>query len=209
MTATPLARRAAALLGGVLATALTTLAGGVGATVPAAADAATLAPHLTKVTFEVKTCEGCTVTLMQGNDDPDHSYWSSREKKVRDGRVAFTFRTEHTHGMSVSVEAPWEGNTGYLTLAAFRYKHEAPGDRVTFREARSKKRGSACWAGTDADAVTLPLRVRKVTVQGNVGKAPGTIAWLGTTQQWWRPMLPAVDGVVGTQEILVCQDPAA
>lgn len=164
----------------------------------------------TSLTFKTNSCEGCRVQLFQavrGSQD----VWQSRAKKVRGGLVTFSFRTAHTHGLSAWVRPTWEGkdggNPGYVTLAAFRYKSEAPGDPVSFHEARSKHRGSACWAGTDTSRVVLPLKVRKVTVQGNTGPTAGSIAWIGTTQEWWRPMLPASKGVLGAQDVVFCDQP--
>lgn len=160
----------------------------------------------TRLTFKVATCARCKVRLYQAVEG-DQDVWESRTKRVRDGRVSFTILTEHTHGLSASVRAPWEGSTGFVTMVAFRYGKESAGSKVRLAEARAKKRASGCWAGTDRSAVTIPLKVRKVTVPGNTGPTPGTIAWTGTTRHWWRPMLPAYRGVLGAQDVIFCTNP--
>ena len=113
--------------------------------------------------------------------------------------------TDKTTGLSVMVRAPWEGATGYVTNAVFRYRAYQPGDRVGFTKARAATKGSGCWAGTTDDAVTLKVRVRKVTVRGEGAKVPGSIAWLAVTQDWLRPMVPTWHGIVGTQDVMPCR----
>lgn len=210
MNATPAVRRFAVVLG--------TLASLVAGTAVAVAPADGAAPgtgqgsapraggHRTALTFEVPGCEGCRFQLYQGWETSDGrpTAWISREKKVRDGVVSFDPRSKHTFGMTATVIAPWEGQTGYLTTVVFRYGHEQVGDAVSFREARSKKRATGCWEGTRRDALTIPVVVRKVMVQGVQARVQGSIAYLPTTQSWLPPMQRARHGVLGTQEIQIC-----
>ena len=195
----------------LLATLAMALGGAVGAAGPGTAVAPThqevaarqATAQRTTLTFEVDGCKKCRVRLthaLQGHQ----KVWQSREKTVRGGQVAFTFRSNRSWGMSVTVRAPWEGATGYVTTVAFRYGHEKVGAGVTLREARTKRRASGCWAGTQDTAMTLPLDVRKVRVPGTTGPTDGSIAWIPTTQAWLRPMLPARRGVLGTQDVPFC-----
>ena len=178
-----------------------------------AADATPITPARaavakTTITFEMPGCDGCTVGLMQARWDRHAEYgvryWHTAEKTVADGVVTYTVPTKHTKGMSMVVTAPWEGHTGYVTTVAFRYGGEQVGDEVGFREARSKSRASACWAGTDADAVTIPLTVRKVWVEGVRHRVRGSIAYAAVTQDWMVPMRQVWDGVMGSQDVNVC-----
>jgi hypothetical protein len=190
-----------ALLGAGLAT------GAGAATSPAdARTTAAAAPSRTTVTFTVDDCRGCTVTLHQGLvDGDDVVQWHSHPKKVRHGEVSFSVRSKRTAGMQATVEAPWEGHTGYLTNVVFRYAHEQVGDRMTFGEARGRKRASGCWEGTGRDHVTIPIVVREVQVRGVTERVPGSIAFARRTQSWLDPMARARHGVLGSQDVFACQ----
>jgi hypothetical protein len=187
------------------------LTGAIAATGTPAADATTparAAVAKTTITFEMPGCDGCTVNLMQArwNKHAQYGvkYWHTAEKTVADGVVTYTVPTKHTKGMSMTVTAPWEGHTGYVTTVAFRYGGMQPGDEVGFREARSKSKASACWAGTKADEVTIPLTVRKVWVEGVRHRVRGSIAYAAVTQDWMVPMRDVWDGVMGSQDVNVC-----
>jgi hypothetical protein len=160
----------------------------------------------TTVTFKVATCEACRIQLFHAVRG-SATVWQSRVKVVRDGMVRFTIAKRNTHGMSMSVRAPWEGDTGYVTMAAFRYNGQAVGSRVGFTLARTKTSAAGCWAGTARDALTLRLGVRKVTVPGNTGPTAGTIAWFPRTRPWWPPMQDARKGVLGAQDVFFCRRP--
>ena len=159
----------------------------------------------TRVTFLVDDCKGCKLTAVSADADHPKRVWVSPEKKVKGGEVSFAVPTAKTQGLSVQVEAPWEGHTGYITVAAMRYAHEKPGSRITLADARDKHRASGCWAGTDETDVTMRLVVRKVTVPGVLGPTKGSIAFLRHTQEYLKPMVHAPKGVVGTQEPMYCE----
>ena len=163
----------------------------------------------TVVTFKVPHCKGCLFQLDQGYEtgDPDdpYSFWSSKEKKVRNGKVSWRIPTKRTYGMSATVEAPWEGHTGYLTTVAFRYGKEDVGSRIDLEKAQGKRRGTACFAGTDEPRLTRLVRVRKVPVEGVHDRVLGSIAFTQRTQPWTPPMRRVFGGVLGSQEINLCQ----
>lgn len=192
------------------------LAAGVAGALTAAptADAvATAAPSArearqTTITFEVPGCDGCVIGLVQGRWDPDAKWgarvWDGGQHEVRNGVATVTVPSRRTKGMSMTVEAPWEGHTGYITQAVFRYGGKKVGDEVGFREARSKSKGAPCWAGTRDTHVTVPVTVRKVWVQGVRHRVRGSIAYTTVTQEWMVPMRDVWDGVLGTQDVQIC-----
>jgi hypothetical protein len=162
----------------------------------------------TRLTFTVDDCEGCEIRLVnaRGTLDADVVHvWQSRARTVEDGRVTFRVATKRTWGLSVTVRAPWEGHTGYVTTVAWRYNGEGVGDPVTLEEAVTKKRASACWEGVRSRAVTVPLVVEKVRVDGVRKEVDGSIAFVPTTQGWLAPMRLAPDGVLGSQDVDICR----
>ncbi|WP_372727722.1 hypothetical protein [Nocardioides sp.] len=162
----------------------------------------------TRLTFAVPGCEGCRIQLhrVRETEDVKHPHtWHSRNRRVVDGEVTFDLRSRRTFGMTATVVAPWEGHTGYLTTVAFRYAGKSVGEQVTFRQARHQRRASACWEGTRRDAVTIPLVVRRVRVQGVQERVPGSIAYTPSTQAWLSPMRRAFRGVLGSQDFDVCR----
>jgi hypothetical protein len=171
-----------------------------GATAPA--DRATR----TALTVTIDDCEGCRVQLHQGFEGgaQQPQLWESAERTVRDGRVTFPVLTRRTWGMSVTVRAPWEGHTGYLTTVAFRYAGKRVGQPVTLREARAADAASACWAGTRRARVTMPVVVERVRVDGVHREVPGSIAYTPTTEDWTSQPRAAWDGVLGSQDFDLC-----
>lgn len=166
-------------------------------------------PHRAKpqlVTFKAPGCEGCRIRLTnaQWGEGDEVDIWQSKGKKVVDGRVSFAVPRGLTRGLSVSVGAPWEGHTGYVTTVAFKYGNTETGDVITVDEARDKQRASACWAGSDTRRTTMRLVTKQVTVDGVVGPTQGTLAFARVTQEAMVPMRTAYDGVLGSQDVNIC-----
>ena len=200
MTNNSLRRGAAAL-----AAVIVGLSGAIAAGSQTADATSARAVPKTTITFQVPDCEGCTINLIQGVwGKRQPKIWDTAQKTVEDGVVAFTVPTKHTRGMSASIGTPWEGQTGYVTTVAFRYGGEQIGDEIGFHEARGKTKGSACWAGTTDDAVTIPLTIRPVWVDGVHRHVRGTIAYANVTQDWMVPMRDVWDGVMGSQDVNIC-----
>ena len=174
-----------------------------------AADARAAQPR-TAITFTVDDCEGCEIQLSSAlgtyaqADAGKVDFWNSRVKTVEDGSVTFRIPTKRTWGMSVAVEAPWEGHTGYRTTLAWRYNGMRLGDPITLEQAVTKKKASACWEGVRSRQVTVPIVVEKVRVQGVHKKVAGSIAFVPTTQSWLKPMREVWDGVLGSQDVNIC-----
>jgi hypothetical protein len=159
----------------------------------------------TALTIAIRSCEGCEVTLISYSDANPEDGWASDAHVVQNGKAAFVVPTERTVGMSVTVHTPWEGQTGYATMMVFRYQGLVPGDRIGFNRARTMKKASGCWAGTNKEEVTLRFKVRRVNVAGVHERVPGQIAWAPTTQVWLRPILPVYGGVLGGQDVILCR----
>lgn len=159
------------------------------------------------VTFKAPGCEGCHLRVYSAvwPSEGVPEVWTSREKTVRDGRVTFAVPAGGTRGLSVSVIAPWEGHTGYVTNVAFKYGNTATGEVITVDRAQAKQRASACWAGTHARRTTLRLITARVSVEGVDGEpTPGTLAFAKVTQRALVPMRTAYDGVLGSQDVNIC-----
>jgi len=190
----------AALLASVLAPVASTAA-------PAPSDERAAVPR-TRLTFTVADCEGCEIRLYNARSTLDADVvhvWESRSRTVTDGTVTFRVASRRTWGLSATVVAPWEGQTGYLATVAWRYNGEHVGDVVTLEEAVTKTKASACWEGTRRPRLRIPLVVEEVEVDGVHGRVPGTIAFVPTTQSWLPPMREVRDGVLGSQDVSVCR----
>jgi hypothetical protein len=161
-------------------------------------------PPTTKVTFQTTGCKGCQIQVMNGARRFEN-IWGSPVKTVKTDSVSFRVPRDLTRGISATVLGPWEGATGYTTMVAWRYAGHQVGDAVTFKDARSRSRGTPCWDGTTSKSLTIPLTIRKVTVGGTTGPTAGTIAYADVTQPWLKPMYDADKGVIGSQEIITCQ----
>ncbi|MGC4111568.1 MAG: hypothetical protein QM747_14345 [Nocardioides sp.] len=160
-------------------------------------------PKTTKLTLTAANCDGCQIQVMNGALRPENT-WEAGQQTMTDGQVTVRVPRNLTSGISATVIAPWEGNTGYDTVVAWRYGGQKVGSSVDFATARGSHRGSACWGGTDAKALTVPLSIRKVRVQGNTGPTYGSIAFAKVTQPWLTPMMRAYKGILGSQEVIAC-----
>ena len=101
--------------------------------------------------------------------------------------------------------APWDGGAGYVPTVAFRYTGERVGDEVTNAVAKTKRRASACWAGTAEPVVTIAVTVvhaRSTNPPGDPIRTPR--AFTTVTQDWERPMERAWHGISGTQDATYC-----
>jgi hypothetical protein len=160
-------------------------------------------PPTTRLTLTATNCDGCEIGVMNGALRPENT-WSVDPKKMTDGQVTVRVPRNLTRGISTTVYGPWEGNTGFTAVVAWRYSGQEVGNPVGFATARGSHRGSPCWGGTDATSLTVPLTIRKVRTQGNTGPTNGTIAFAQVTQPWLEPMIRAYRGILGTQEVIAC-----
>lgn len=171
----------------------------------ASAGSDTATGDVTRVVLRVRGCDGCSMTAHSYDPDgADGGLWSSRGAKVRDGRVVFDVPTERTRGMTVTIVAPWEKRVGAVGNVVFRYAGLRPGDRVSTAEARHARRGSACFGGTDADRLTLRVRVHRARFAGTTGRAVAPAAYTVVTQRAIGPVERTYDGYYGTQDVIPC-----
>ncbi len=185
--------------------ALLALLAGLLAPLGAAPAEATTAQR-TRVVVRIAHCEGCEVSLHQGLRE---RWWSSATHRVRDGRAVFLVPSGRTRGMSVAVTGTWEASSphpsGFQAMATLRYRGVAAGERVTFAQARTQRRGSACFPGTTADRLVLRLAARKVRVAGNGGPALTTLAWASPQTRTMAGTQGRVyGGVFGAQDVVPC-----
>lgn len=194
------ARAAVLALTGALAATLTTTAAPATAGPPA--DRGVEKAAVTKVVLRVAGCDDCSFAA--------HSYrsggtvWSSPGRRVRDGRVVLRVPTRLTEGMSISLTAPWERRTGAVSNVVFRYAGQEPGDRVTRREARTARRGSACFPGIDASRIKLGVKVQRAHFPGTGGRATGAAAYTVVSQPTVGNRERVYDGFLGSQDVVPC-----
>ena len=119
--------------------------------------------------------------------------------------MSWSLPSHRTKGLSMNVLTPWETGPVPATAVAFRYAGLEAGDRVTDAVARTKRRASTCWAGTDARELTLKLRVVPISTMF-FGQGPYRMlrAYTSVTQDWLDPMMPASRGRVGTRDVNYC-----
>jgi hypothetical protein len=153
----------------------------------------------TDLTLNIARCEGCVITLL--SYDGANPAYSSVPETVTDGSVTINLPSARTAGMSVRVEPPWITTpVASDTNVVWRYAGKAIGDSIGLKEARTKRRGSGCWAGTVNEAVTLTIKVRRVSRLGR----PGAIAWAPVTESFVPPMERTRRGVLVSDDVLAC-----
>jgi hypothetical protein len=151
----------------------------------------------TDLTLVVPRCEDCVITLF--SYDGLNPIYSSARAVVVDGSVTFTLPSARTAGMSVQVDPPW-ANSRSETYVAWRYSGTEIGDSVSLKDARSKGRASGCWAGTVNEAVTLKIKVRRISQGGRATP----IAWAPVTESFVKPMERVRKGVLASGDVLAC-----
>lgn len=151
----------------------------------------------TDLTLVVPRCEDCVITLF--SSDGRAPIYASDPATVTDGRVTITLPSERTAGMSVRVAAPWAQSTKD-TFVAWRYTGSEIGDKVKFKDARSRTSASGCWAGTVNAAVTLKVKVRRVRHRGR----PTAMAWAPVTESFVEPVKRVRRGVLTSGNALTC-----
>ncbi len=166
-----------------------------------AAVTGTVAPTTT-MTLHVVTCAGCPVRLTQSL--PGHDIWQSASKKVTGGIVTFTVPTYRTRGLTISVAPRWQ-TLNAVPLVAFQYAHTTIGQVIPNAVAAEKRLGRPCWAGTQAGAVSMIIRVVKYphrSLSGDPGYA--IRVWSRVTRESMRPYLATYRGTVASQAVVTC-----
>ncbi len=112
--------------------------------------------------------------------------------KVTGGKVVFTVPTAVTPGMSLTISAPWQGlfdNQMNVVLSGWNGDTSAPfivgGDKVSTAQAKKRKLGSSCWAGTTKSKATIRISVAKIEYPG-LGKpkrVTAPLSWASPTKK--------------------------
>lgn len=167
------------------------------------------ASETTQVTLVVRGCEGCTVSMVRalsadGDVTPSRPrYWEGGSGKVTNGRVSFSIPTGITSGVSFTISAPWEGNTGSVSNIVLGAGPEG-GKGMTVNQAKGRKRATACWAGTGESEVTIRVSVARVKVGGYDGPATAALAWASPTVPTTGPLDSTYKGRLGNQDAYYC-----
>ncbi len=108
--------------------------------------------------------------------------------------------------MTFFVDAPWHGADGVASVMVARYAGHPTGQRVEPRQARSARRGEACWAGTTATAARVVMRVERfrsrTLAEGKRTWHPRAYAVRGLASM--PPMAPTYKGSLGAQDAYPC-----
>lgn len=180
-----------------------TIAASAGVATPASA------ADMTEVTLIVPGCEGCTVGMVRalsadGNVQPSRpQYWEGGTAKVTNDRVSFSIPKGITAGVSFTISAPWEGNTGSVSNIVLG-AGPVGGKGLSALQAKSRKRATACWAGTSESAVTIRVSVARVKVGGYDGPATAALAWASPTVPTTGPLNSTYKGRLGNQDAYYC-----
>lgn len=161
----------------------------------------------TTVTVVVRGCRACTVQAVRYVPAEGQDPWWSRVRKVgADGQVVFTVPTRRTRGMTFFVDAPWHGLDGVASVMVARYAGLTTGERVTPPQARSARRGEACWAGTAGPSARIVMRVERyrsrTMSQGKPTWHPR--AWAVRGLESMPPMVRTFKGSIGAQDAIGC-----
>jgi hypothetical protein len=172
----------------------------------AAAPAAPEAQPKTTVTLTVRGCEGCELQLQSWLEGETTGSWASRPKEVVDGTVSWKVPTWRTEGLSIGLaDVPWaDERLNAQPLVAMRYSGFKPGERVSYADAHSARKGTVCFAGTEEDALDLTVKVKPVKADGIGGEVRAPMGWVVETQEWLRPMNRTNHGVLATQDVPFC-----
>jgi len=172
---------------------------------------------MTKIRILVSDCEGCTIGLERAlafgtrvTPEKPRYYTAKGSGKVSGGKVVFTVPTAVTPGMSLTISAPWQGFTDYQTnvvLSGWDGDTSAPfipgGEEVSKAEARKRKLGSSCWAGTTKSKATIRVSVAKIKVPGlgTTKRVTTPLAWASPTKRTITPYANESDGDTGMGEL--------
>ncbi len=172
--------------------------------VPAAARADDPPAPTTTITFRVTGCDGCTISAWVPVLTPDGG--PAAKAKVKDGRASLQIPTAQTQGTSFQITPVKNPYMNAVTLIVFQYKGAAPGDVITKSQAKTYRRGSACWAGTADEAAQIRVRVRSVwgpafapDEKNPPTRARQPLAWVVPTQQAAAPYWPLFKGALQAQ----------
>lgn len=172
------------------------------------------------MTFVGDGCVGCEITpqsLIGTQPDSLYTLGDGADPYVvgQDNTVTFEVPTSATKGMSFVISDPSKADpthsANFETLIAMQYKGAKPGKRVSTKKAKRGKSASPCWSGTNAEDVTMKVKVRNRKVLGlpaygykGMKKVDIPLAWVIPTRKAFGGFTPSAKGVVGAQDIFPC-----
>jgi len=169
-----------------------------------------MAEDMTTLTLKVTGCDGCTISAWTPTLSPDGG--PTVKAKVKDGIATMQIPTSQTTGTSFQIDPVQDPNMDAVTLIVFQYKGAEPGVRVTKAQAKTYRKGSACWAGTTETTAQVRVKVRKVwgpafapTVKNPAKRTLQPLAWVVPTQQSAAPYWPLFKGALQAQDNPVCR----
>lgn len=169
-----------------------------------------MAEDMTTLTLRVSGCDRCTISAWTPTLSPDGG--PTVKAKVKDGLATMQIPTSQTTGTSFQVDPVKDPNMDAVTLIVFHYKGAEPGARVTKAQAKTYRKGSACWAGTTETTAQFRVRVRRVwgpafapTVRNPAKRTLQPLAWVVPTQQSAAPYWPLFKGALQVQDNPTCR----
>ena len=164
----------------------------------------------TTIRIRVTGCEGCTVAAQRALSSDSTvkpsspTYWDGKGSKVRGGVVTLRVPTRVTPGMSFTLTAPWQGNTGFVSNVVLGAGQGA-GVSVSQSQALGTRAATACWAGTTRSTASMSFSVARVIVDGMMGKALAPLAWASPTVATVGGLGRTFSGgILGNQEAYYC-----
>lgn len=151
----------------------------------------------TRIVLKIKHCKGCKVQAVRVGRK---HVITTKQKRVRHGKVRFRIRTRRTRGLTFAVSDP-RSEVLAVPFIVSRYRGERVGSRVTNKEARRGRRASPCWSGTKRRRVVRRVRVRHYT---NDWGTKSVRLWFRRTQRSRKPYLRTVEGTLAAQDYIPC-----
>jgi hypothetical protein len=169
-----------------------------------------MAEDMTTLTLKVTGCDGCTISAWTPTLSSEGG--PTVKAKVKDGIATLQIPTAQTTGTSFQLDPVQDPLMNAVTLIVFQYKGAQPGARITKAQAKTYRRGSACWTGTSEATAELRVRVRRVwgpafdpLVTNPPKRSLQPLAWVVPTQQSAAPYWPLFKGALQTQNNPICR----
>ena len=165
----------------------------------------------TRLVVKVRNCAKCRVTLIsaprppEGDAAPD--IWTSRDVRVKRGKVSFRVPAAHAEGLYLTVWDPRAVSTGAMPMAVARYKGQRVGKKVRPGKAARAKRGFHCVAAPTKAKVVWKLRVDRFPGRDMVTNRKGyqIRPYLSPTQESFGDSMRLYRGVAAAQDVAFCQ----
>lgn len=169
-----------------------------------------MAEDMTTLTLRVSGCDGCTISAW--TPTVSSTGGPTVTARVKDGVATMQIPTAQTTGTSFQIDPVKDPDMDAVTLIVFQYRGVEPGVRVTKAQAKTYRRGSACWAGTTGTTAQLRVRVRRVwgpafapSAANPAKRTLQPLAWVVPTEQSAAPYWPLFKGALQVQDNPTCR----